>query len=304
MRDNGTQVQRTSEIEEFSNRVLIHPISRVITTRLARLGVHPNVVSVMGMVFGAGAALAYFHYESLALATLGFGLMLGWHVLDGVDGQLARMTGKTSELGKILDGLCDHVAFALVYLALTLALVPVFGAWVWAVALLAGVSHVVQAGAYEFQRQSYDYWVHGKAAARLVSPDELREQVRQRGGLGRVFGALHVAYVSMQHQLAGVDPELEARLAEAVRDPVRGEAAREAYRAANLPAVHRWTILCSNYRTLAIFAAVLLGNPLYFFLFELVVLNAAFLGLRAMQARINDALLASVVEPHPVSAPA
>ena len=72
-------------------------------------------------------------------------------------------------------------------------------------------------------------------------------------------------------------------------DQARGEReaeVRAAYRAVNLDAVRRWSLLCSNYRTIAIFVAALLGSPLYFFLFEIVGLNAAFAGLSAMQARL------------------
>ena len=46
--------------------------------------------------------------------------------MDGADGQLARLTGKTSELGKAMDGLVDHLSFALVYIGLTLPAADVF----------------------------------------------------------------------------------------------------------------------------------------------------------------------------------
>lgn len=289
------QVKRTSEIEEATNLYVIHPVSRALVGHLARWGVPPNAVSVAGMVFGGLAAVAYFQYYLWPKALAGFLLMVGWHVLDGADGQLARLTGQTSEIGKVLDGLCDHVAFTLVYLSLTLAAALVLGWWVWVVAVLAGLSHLAQASAYEFQRQSYDFWVHAKETARIVMPDAFRRGLRGEQGAALLFGKLNLAYLKIQHRIAGIDPDLVAEMEAALRE-ADGEAERreirEAYRAANLGAVRRWSLLCSNYRTIAIFVAVLLGSPLYFFLFEIVGLNAAFAGLRAMQARRNRDLRA------------
>lgn len=282
------EVKRTREIEEWTNLYFIHPVSRRLVDLFVRLEVHPNAVSVGGMLLGAAAALAYYQYDLWYMALTGFLLMVGWHILDGVDGQLARLTGKTSETGKILDGLCDHVAFALVYLSLTLAMVPVIGPAVWALAALAGISHVIQAGAYEFQRQSYDYWVHGKESARLVMPDEFKRDLEQLHGARRLFGYLYLTYLRMQHQIAVADAELVTEMS---RTTARHSAGREAYRAINLHPVRRWSLLCSNYRTAAIFGACLAGSPVYFFLFEIVVLNVAFVWLRAMQHRRNRRLV-------------
>jgi phosphatidylglycerophosphate synthase len=36
-------------------------------------------------------------------------LHMGWHVLDGADGDLARMTGRASPQGELFDGICDYV---------------------------------------------------------------------------------------------------------------------------------------------------------------------------------------------------
>lgn len=48
--------------------------------------------------------------------------MVVWHILDGVDGQLARLTNRQSEFGKVIDGLADNVTFVSVYFGLGLAL--------------------------------------------------------------------------------------------------------------------------------------------------------------------------------------
>ena len=287
-------VKRTGEIEEPTNRWLIHPLSRALVTPLARWGVSPNAVSLAGLALGAGAAWAYYGYADPANVLLGFVLMIGWHVMDGADGQLARLTGKTSEIGKILDGFCDHGTFVLVYLSLAAAASNVHGAWVWGLAVLAGASHAVQANVYETQRHTYDLWVHGKESARVPTPDEVRRQSEGARGFAWVLGKLNLLYVTVQERTTRGSAALRQALESARAEPGGAESVREAYRATHLAGVKRWNGLCSNYRTVAIALSCLLGTPLYFFVFEAVVLNALFAVLLAMTRRNDRALLERV----------
>lgn len=290
MTDTVTHGLRTREIEEVTNRYLIHPLSRWCVTHFARWHVRPNAVSLAGMLFGAAAAVAYFHYPSRVMTVAGFLLMLGWHVMDGADGQLARMTGQTSEVGKVLDGLCDHLTFTLVYLSLALALTPSMGAPIWLLAVLAGASHLVQASAYEFQRQSYDYWVHDRATARMVPPETFRASIREKRGLAAAFARLQGWYMAVQYRFAVYDEALFRRLGAATIDPADAARVRDAYRSIHAVGVRRWALLSSNYRTLALFVACLAGQPAYYFVFEIVVLNVALALLSHMQRKNAAAL--------------
>ena len=289
---NATEsVKRTSEIEEWTNRVFVHPISRALVTVLARWGVSPNAVSLAGLALGAGAAWAYLDYARWPMVALGFVLMIGWHVMDGADGQLARLTGKTSEIGKALDGLADHGTFVLVYLALAVAAARAEGSWVWTWAVAAGVSHAVQASTYEAQRYAYDYWAQGKESGRVLTPDEFRAEAAGATGAAWALGQLQLLYLVVQARTGAGGGPVEVRLAEAVRQRGRAPVA-EAYRATHLAGVRRWNLLCSNYRTVAIAVACLAGSPVWFFAFEAVVLNVVFVALLAMRRRNDRALLA------------
>ncbi len=289
-------VKRTSEIEEVSNRLVIHPISRALVTVLARRGVSPNAVSLAGLALGAGAALAYLDYAQWPMVLLGFVLMVGWHVMDGADGQLARLTGRTSEIGKALDGLADHGTFVLVYLALAVAAAQAEGSWVWIWAVAAGLSHAVQASTYEAQRYAYDYWAQGKESGRVLTPDEFRAEASGATGAAWALGQLQLLYLTVQDRTgAGAGPVHDA-LAEAARQRGRAFVAA-AYRATHLAGVRRWNVLSSNVRTVAIAVACLAGSPVYFFAFEAVVLNLAFVALLGMTRRNDRALLARLDGP-------
>ncbi len=279
-------VRRTEEIEDPSNLYFIHPLSARLVPLCARLGVKPNAVSLAGMACGLLAGLSYYFYQNTGCAILGFALMLAWHVLDGADGQLARLTKSYSELGKVLDGICDYVTFTAVYAGLALALSHQLGPWVWALAALSGLAHAVQSAAYEMQRQEYNFWGWGRNSAALP---ELR--ARPRG----LAGWLHHLYARVQVWASGGASEFHTRFARifAAR-PAQQKALRAAYRAAFAPLVRRWGVLSANYRTLAIFIAVLLKLPVLYFVFEILGLGAAMLVLLEAQRQQYKAFLAGL----------
>lgn len=89
-------------IGPFRQRLLL--VTRPLVDLLARLGVHPNVLSVSQIPLGFGALALVPSYPRLA-----FLLFLLAILIDGLDGALARATGTASPFGALLDQYCDHV---------------------------------------------------------------------------------------------------------------------------------------------------------------------------------------------------
>ena len=264
-------VRRTLEIEEITNLYVIHPISSWLTPIFARLGVRPNAVSITGMAFGALAGLCYAHYQNTAAVLAGFALMIAWHVMDGADGQLARLTHAQSELGKLLDGICDYVTFIAVYSGLALGLSQQYGKRVWLLVAAAGLCHAVQAAAYEVQRQEYNFWGLGRKSAELMK----LTQAETDAPAPKLADWLLRAYLRVQLTTAGVTPAFHRRLTELMaREPARSEAIRERYRESFGPAVRRWSIMSANYRTLGIFLCAIAGAPIAYFWIETVLFTA------------------------------
>ena len=268
-------VKRTSEIEEATNLYVVHPISSWMVPRLARLHVHPNAVSIAGMVSGAAAGLAYYHYQDRRYAVAGFVLMILWHVMDGADGQLARLTRTQSPSGKVLDGICDYVTFVSVYAGLALALRQSHGDWVWGVVIVAGLCHAVQAAAYEVQRQDYNFWGWGRQSAELLDLDARplgRHQARLRT---RIAERLHRLYARVQILAIGTSGASRRRLAATIeQQPARAASIRALYREIFAPSVRRWSVMSANYRTIGIFLFAFLQVPLGYFLVEIFGLGA------------------------------
>jgi phosphatidylglycerophosphate synthase len=267
--DQPKQIRRTAEIEEFTNRALIHPISGWLVPVFHRLDVHPNTVSLGGALCGVLAAGCYYFYDLPAATLGGFLLMVGWHILDGADGQLARLSGKVTASGYVIDGICDYTTFVFVYVALSLRLTETDGPGIWVLSVAAGASHIVQAAAFELQRAAYQAWVGGKAFA-AASP------AAGKASPVAILRGLAAFNDWVQRPFHPVSPDLAVRLrAYGTRsDTARAEIA-EAYRAGFRTAVLRWSSLSANNRTIAIFLACLVGIPHLYFAFEIAVLNFA-----------------------------
>jgi phosphatidylglycerophosphate synthase len=269
---------RPAEIEEWSNRRLIHPMSRALVGFLIPTAVTPNAVSVAGAVAAALGACAFVLLDWPASAILGFVCLLSWHVLDGADGDLARRTGRASTNGELVDGICDHLGQAAIYLAFALMLAPSLGLAAYGLALLSGLSRAVQASAYEGRRRNYRRWVYGVGWIRhTLAADDGRLKAR----LGR-------AYVALSALVRADDRALEAAMDEAVaRGGETAAEARRLYRARMQPLVKRASILSANYRSLAAVISVAVGAPILFVLYELAALNLVLAWLPLAEARAN-----------------
>lgn len=284
-------IRRTVEIEEITNRYLIHPVASRLVPLFARAHVAPNAVSLAGMVLGISAGVAYYRYRALEWTVAGFLLMLAWHVMDGADGQLARLTHSQSQFGKVLDGISDTVTFAAVYTGLALSLGLRRGAGMYALVAIAGACHAVQSASYELERQEYEFLGWARQPAADPHPDTAGATP-----LDRLFRRLErLFYIRLSFPAAGITRTIHETMAQALqRQPERAADIRQCYRNTFAPVLREWSILSANYRTLGIFIAALLGAPQGYFAFEIVGFTAILAWLLRRQRARCPAFLAAL----------
>ncbi len=256
---------RPAAIEDPTNRFVVHRLSAALLPWAVRARIHPNTVSIIGLAFAGGAGTAYHYWRSPGMVLLGFTLTVVWHVCDGLDGQLARATGRASALGRLVDGVCDYLAF----FAILIPVATSFPDWgdKLTLCLTAGAAHAFQAAYYEGVR---DAWVR-RWQGHFGS--------RARPATGNFLEQGHNA---LERLVSGAGP-LDAALR---ADPSRLPAAL----AATAPWVRGLQPLSANGRTLALPLFCLIGHAEWFWWWELVGLNiyAVFvtIGLRNAEARI------------------
>ena len=125
MNEKYYKTLKSVETEDWLDYHLIRPICYYLALFFARFDIHPNTVTILSMFVGAGASLFFFHgcfhYEGttgLLYNITGILLLIIADLLDCTDGQLARMTGKKSRMGRILDGVAGFTWYIPIYVLL------------------------------------------------------------------------------------------------------------------------------------------------------------------------------------------
>jgi len=276
--------QRPAELEDGLNARLYHPLSRRLARWLAPTPVTPDMVSAAGALAIMLAALAYSGLPWPWSVAAGLALHMSWHVLDGADGDLARMTGRSSPHGELFDGICDYAGHIVLYVTLGWIAAAQIGGWGWALMAAAGASRVVQAAHYEGARRQYQLVVYGTpwlaSAASPVASSGRRNPL--------------VAYYLW---LTGIIVPHGTALVIAARDPTVAGMLREGMRASGSQWLARISPLSANYRTLAVGAAMLAGAPHWYFLFELVVLGGVLAASLVRMQRVFGQVLAHAASP-------
>ena len=268
---------RPAEIEEWANRLWVHPAARRLVSLLVPTSVTPNQVSLTSILAAAGAGASFVLLPRVAAGLFGLAWLFVWHVLDGADGDLARRTGRASASGELIDGLCDHASQGLIYVALAIVLQRAVGVWAWPIATAAALSHTVQSNAYETGRKTYRHWVYGAV------------WMRQRPDFSRSFAGLaNRAYLFAARLFSPGEEQVEAAMARFGRhDEVARAAARRLYQSRLVGLVKASGVLGSTTRSLAVVASLLAGSPLWYFLYEIVLLNIALTVFTARRRRAN-----------------
>jgi len=92
---------------------LMAPVARL----LLRLGVSPDAVTLVGTLGVSAGALVFFPRGELALGVV---VVTVFVFSDMVDGQMARLSGRTSSWGAFLDSTLDRIGDAAVFAGLVL----------------------------------------------------------------------------------------------------------------------------------------------------------------------------------------
>lgn len=149
-------------------------VNRPISTRLTRLlvewSVTPNQLSVASFVLAAIAA-ALFTLGSYGYLVLGGVLAQLASIVDGVDGEIARLKYLSSDYGRWLDAVLDRYADALLLGALTWHAYGLRGSpWVFGV----GVAAIVGSFMVSYTADKYDALMRDRAGSGVRIGRDLR----------------------------------------------------------------------------------------------------------------------------------
>lgn len=266
---------KSTDTEEFIDIHFYRPIGYRWALLFQKLNVSPNAVTIASIFIGIGSG-ACFYFNNLWLTLLGIFLLMWANSFDSADGQLARMTQNFSPLGRILDGFSGDLWFASIYIGISLRLMPVFGIYIWVLALLAGYFHSKQASTADYYRNIHLLFLKGKSGSELDNSDDLTLQYKKLSWTKNSFQKMvlffYRSYTKGQESWTPNFRKMFALLKTKYGESYP-EKFRTDFREKSLPLM-KWTnVLSFNTRAIALFVSLLIDLPWLYFVFELTVLN-------------------------------
>ena len=268
---------KSIETENWLDRIFYRPIGFRIARMLRGTGITPNMITVLSIFVGASVGF-FFYQDNWVYNLYGILLLVCANILDCVDGQLARLTGIKSAIGRILDGFAGDIWFACIYVAFALRLSHEYGThWFFALAVLSGMSHLMQANITDYYKTLHLYFISKDKGAEFQSLEQGRARHKEmKYGINTFFYVLYRGYTllqvkatpSLQRMLAC----LHARYGDDIPQDIRMR-----FRKQSKELMHLIDFLTFNGRTMVMFVVVLVGEVWLYFLYEILVLNTVLL---------------------------
>lgn len=305
MKEKVHSTIKSDDTEEWLDTVWTRPIGYRWAVFFNYFNIHPNTVTILSMIIGAASAYFFAHasygiggVDGLVFNIIGI-LLLAWaNFYDSADGQLARMTGKKTQLGRILDGAAGDVWYIFIYNALIVRMYMYhdmeFG-WfgiennttnsaiyiiiMYAITAIDGlICHAGQCSLSDYYRQIHLLFLKGKAGSELDTYAQQKinydSTTWKDDFIKKLFLFFYTKWTKSQENRT---PEFQRffTLLKSRYDSIENvpQTIRDEFRSLSLPMM-KWTnILTFNTRAIALYVACLIDLPWLVVAFEIIVLS-------------------------------
>lgn len=302
---------KSSDTEENIDRYFTRPLGWWWAKLFLRFDLHPNVVTLLSILLGMVAAFFMAQGRGSYCYTMLGILCLFWaNIYDSTDGQMARISGKKTLWGRILDGLAGNIWFVCIYAALALRLAeqaifflpsPVRWSWgIWLLLAFVGFRlHAPQSRLADYYRNVHLFFICGQEGSELDSSQKLRltyEQVSwKKDWAWKLFLKNYIAYTRMQEQATPQFQKLKQQLDRHYRSNLPKALVKQ-FRQGSFPLL-KWTnVLSFNWRALMLYASLLLAveNDNYLLLYplaEILVFHSIYHYMKYQHERLSLRIL-------------
>ena len=303
--ENYKKSLKSTETEDWLDLRVVRPFSYLLALLFDKFDIYPNTVTIWSMIIGVASCWGYVHgsffYEGtdgLWFNVIACLLLFAADILDCTDGQLARLSGKKSKWGRILDGMAGPVWFVPIYLCIVYRFynchtlefgwlgiadtpenIMIATAVVLVLALISGFGGMTgQQRIADYYIQIHLFMLKGEKGCEL---DTVEAQQAAYDKLPKdsnpIWKAFQKSYIGYTQKQEDATPLFQALM----------KKVKEKYGSAdNMPAdMHQRLLECSrkimpwnamltfNFRTGIFFVFCLLDLPVENFLFEIIVLG-------------------------------
>jgi len=296
---------KSSETEDWLDLHVIRPFCYYCALAFAKFDVHPNTVTIWSMIIGAASTFFFacgsYYYSGmwgLGMNLIAILLLMVADIFDCTDGQLARMTGKKSQLGRILDGVAGFTWFVPIYhgmvyrfylhhdiefgwlgIADTQENVIIATAIVYILGIISGVVGLAgQQRLADYYIQVHLFFLKGEKGSELdnsVRQQEIYNQMdHTTPWVERYFQKSYIDYTKKQEKVTPQFQRLLAKLRERFgsTDNIPDEL-RQDFLKCSRPVITWNGLLTFNFRSFWLFLFCLLDIPACNFLFEIFAMG-------------------------------
>lgn len=286
---------KSEDTEEWLDVYFTRPIGLAFALLWNKFDIHPNVITILSIFLGVGAGWM-FHYTDLWSNVCGVLLLMFANFCDSTDGQMARLTGKKTLIGRMLDGFSGDLWFLSIYVAFVVRLwnQPMpgldtnWGIWILLLGAVAGfLCHSPQASLADYYRQVHLFFLLGKEGSELDNYQQQRqhyESLPKSDWLGRIFFYNYANYCKGQEHRT---PMFQQFFAKWQQLPEPNEPLRQQFLAGSRPLMKYCNMLSFNLRAICLYLTALLDCPWVYFLIEILVFNLMYIHMHHTHERLS-----------------
>ena len=293
---------KSNDTEEWLDVHFTRPIGLVFALLWNKLGIHPNVITVLSIFLGIGAGYM-FSFRDLAHNIMGVLFLMFANFCDSTDGQMARLTGKKTLIGRILDGFSGDIWFFCIYIALAYRLMDQYipftdtkwGIWSWLLMVVAGIlCHSPQSSLSDYYRQIHLFFLKGKENSELDNSQQqlaLYEEEKKKGNLiPQLFYYNYAKYCRSQERRT---PQFQSFFKEYQtkwRQGINLDAIKTKFLDGSRPLMPFTNILTFNTRAICLYISCLIDKPWIYPLFEITVMYTLYIYMHRQHEKLCHSL--------------
>lgn len=252
------------EVEEILDLILYRPLALVFVRLVHKTPITPNQVTLMS--FFAGLASAFSFSQGTIAGTAWGGV---WYAvantLDCSDGQLARLQGSGTPLGRLVDGVVDWAISIAIFAGLGIGLQRSTGdASVWWIVSAGGITSALHAFFFDLYQQQFIAAVRGQKNFVDRELEKIRIELAGFNGAGismwrKAILSIYVKYLEAQRGSRSQET--------AVQYPP------DLYRSMNRNVMRFWTLLGPTTNRSLLVIAGLVNNAIAVFCWPVVTIG-------------------------------
>ena len=292
---------KSDDTEEWLDVHFTRHVGLVMALVGRRLKVHPNAITIASMFIGVASGYMFAHADLMS-NIFGILLLMTANFCDSADGQLARLTGQKTDIGRALDGVAGDVWFTAIYIAIIVRLwcqpIPFltmeWGPWIFILTAISSLLfHSPQAGMADYYRQIHLFFLKGREGSELSTSAAQLEAYRNlpqgREIVNHIYYKLYANYCRSQEKKTPQFQLFYSRY-QSFQDASLRASIRERFLEGSRPLM-KWTnILTFNCRAITLYVSFLIGMPYLYLIAEITVFTAIYWHMHRTHERLSSRL--------------